>query len=78
MYDDGYTDIHNIDISVNVIEQMKVRNECRPQMSWSVGDVMKIDAPDNTYDLEIDKSTIDALLCGENSFENVAKMMKEV
>jgi hypothetical protein len=47
-------------------------------MTWKVGDVMNIDAPDNTYDFQVDKSTIDALLCGDNSFENVAKMMKEV
>ena len=37
---------------------------------------MKYD--DNTFDLAIDKSTIDALLCGEKSFLNVAMMTKEV
>ncbi len=31
----------------------------------------------NFFDLIIDKSTIDALLCGEDAFINVAKMLKE-
>jgi ubiquinone/menaquinone biosynthesis C-methylase UbiE len=37
---------------------------------------MKIE--DNSFDLAIDKSTIDALLCGDHSFMNVAIMTKEV
>ena len=32
----------------------------------------------NYFDFIIDKSTIDAILCGECSFINVAKMLKEV
>ena len=31
----------------------------------------------NSFDLAIDKSTIEALLCGDNSFVMVAKMLKE-
>lgn len=31
---------------------------------------------DSTFDLIIDKSTIDALLCGDNAFMNTALMMK--
>jgi ubiquinone/menaquinone biosynthesis C-methylase UbiE len=41
-------------------------------------DVREIKYPDNYFDFAIDKSTIDALLCGERSFVNVALMMKEV
>ena len=33
---------------------------------------------DETFDCVIDKSTIDALLCGEHSFMNVAAMTKEI
>jgi len=32
----------------------------------------------NMFDLVIDKSTIDALLCGDDSYLNVAKMLKEI
>jgi ubiquinone/menaquinone biosynthesis C-methylase UbiE len=41
-------------------------------------DVRDIKFPDNHFDLAIDKSTIDALLCGEKSFVNVAIMIKEI
>lgn len=41
-------------------------------------DVKDIRFPDNHFDLAVDKSTIDALLCGERSFISVAIMMKEV
>ena len=41
-------------------------------------DVRKLDYEDNEFDLAIDKSTMDAILCGDNSFVNVAIMTKEV
>ena len=31
----------------------------------------------NTFDLAIDKSTIDALLCGDDAYLKVAQMLKE-
>ena len=78
MYDDGYLNIYNIDISKNVINIMKKRNEKREKMIFEVMDVRDLKLENNSIDLAIDKSTIDALLCGENSFINVAKMIKEV
>ena len=33
---------------------------------------------DETFDLIVDKSIIDALLCGDHSFMIVAKMLKEI
>jgi len=41
-------------------------------------DVMDLTYEDKTFDLIIDKSTIDALLCGDYSFLNVALMTKEI
>ena len=41
-------------------------------------DVRQIKYADKFFDIAIDKSTIDALLCGDNSFLNVAVMTKEV
>ena len=41
-------------------------------------DVRDLKFEQNTFDLIIDKSTIDALLCGDSSFINVALMLKEV
>ena len=47
-------------------------------MKWEVMDVTDIKFEDNFFDIAIDKSTIDALLCGDNAFLNVAMMTKEV
>ena len=41
-------------------------------------DVRNLDYPDNHFDLAVDKSTIDALLCGVSSFVSVARMIKEI
>ena len=78
MYDDGYKNIKNIDISHNVINAMKIRNKDRTGMTYEVMDVRDLKFEDNSIDLAVDKSTIDALLCGDDAFINVAKMIKEV
>jgi ubiquinone/menaquinone biosynthesis C-methylase UbiE len=47
-------------------------------MEFQVGDVT--DMPqykDNSFDILLDKSTIDALLCAGNSYVLTAKMLKE-
>ena len=70
--------MYNIDISAVVIEQMQKRNAVkRPELKWEVMDVRNMRYPSNFFDLIIDKSTIDALLCGDSSFMNTAMMMKE-
>ena len=78
MYCDGYKNIKNIDISHNVIKIMAERNKDKEGMTYEVMDVRDLKYEDNSFDLAVDKSTIDALLCGEDAFINVAKMIKEV
>lgn len=78
MYKDGYKNIVNIDISEIVIKQMKLRNIKNTKMTWLVMDCLKMEFKDNEFDAIIDKSTIDAILCGEYSFYNTAKMLNEV
>ena len=68
MYDDGYQNIINIDISSVVIEQMKEINKERTKMTWHVMDALKMEFEDKKFDAVIDKSTIDAILCGQYSF----------
>ena len=41
-------------------------------------DVTDLKYEDETFDMAIDKSTIDALLCGDSAFLQVATMCKEV
>lgn len=67
-----------MDISSVCIEQMKARNnKARPQMEFEVMDVRDMKYEDEHFDLIIDKSTIDALLCGNYAYFNVAVMLKE-
>ena len=77
MYDAGYHNIYNIEISSVVIKQMKERNIKRKGMTYEVMDCCNLKYPDNFFDIAIDKSTIDALLCGDNSFLLTALMLKE-
>ena len=51
---------------------MKSRNKDKK------GDVCEMAYKDETFDLIVDKSTIDALLCGDHSFIIVAKILKEI
>jgi len=78
MYNAGFENVINIDYSSNVIAQMCERTKTLTKMKWEVMDVTDIKYPENSFDVAIDKSTIDALLCGDNAFINVAMMLKEV
>lgn len=53
LYDDGYQNIFNIDISSVVIQQMKQRNETRKEMKYEIMNVMNIKYPDNLFDLAV-------------------------
>jgi EEF1A lysine methyltransferase 4 len=79
MYDAGWHYIDNIDISEVCIEQMTEMNKERRLMKWKVADALCMpEYRDETYDIVIEKSTLDAILCGDKSFLNAAKMLKEV
>ena len=62
MYDEGYENIVNVDISPVVIDQMSKRNKERPNMQWEIMDVTDMKYENESFDIAIDKSTIDALL----------------
>ena len=78
MYDEGFTHNYNIDICKNVIDFMRERNKDKKGLHFDVMDVCEMAYKDETFDLIVDKSTIDALLCGDHSFSIVAKMLKEI
>ena len=57
---------------------MTERNkDIRPRMKFEVMDCTDLKYQNEQFDLIIDKSTIDALVCGDFASMNVAKMMKE-
>jgi ubiquinone/menaquinone biosynthesis C-methylase UbiE len=47
-------------------------------MVYEVMDVTCMTYPDRMFDLVLDKSTIDALICSENPYINSAKMVEQV
>jgi len=78
LYDDGYTDILNTDISKTVIDQMRQRYEGnRPLMRWEIMDCMNMEqAKNGSFDVVIDKGTLDALFSG--SEKNVHRALGEI
>jgi ubiquinone/menaquinone biosynthesis C-methylase UbiE len=79
MYDEGFHRIVNIDISDVVIETMKQRNHAtRPEMKWLAMDALDLNYEECCFDVVLDKSTLDAILCGEMSFIHAAVMLKEI
>lgn len=56
---------------------MKLRNRKRKNMVYEVMDCCDLKYPDNYFDVAIDKSTIDAILCGDNAYLNTCIMLKE-
>ncbi|CDH51270.1 s-adenosyl-l-methionine-dependentmethyltransferase [Lichtheimia corymbifera JMRC:FSU:9682] len=63
MYKDGYKNITNIDYSATVIENMKKRCADMPEMKWLEMDIRDLKFPDQSFDVVIDKGTMDALMC---------------
>ena len=79
MYDtDGYREIYSMDIAPHCIEVMKQRNlERRPSLVWHVMDCLNLQYENEFFDIIIDKSTVDALITGNQAYKKVAKMTKE-
>eukprot|EP00443_Scrippsiella_acuminata_P132091 CAMPEP_0115659048 /NCGR_PEP_ID=MMETSP0272-20121206/45523_1 /TAXON_ID=71861 /ORGANISM="Scrippsiella trochoidea, Strain CCMP3099" /LENGTH=324 /DNA_ID=CAMNT_0003097151 /DNA_START=29 /DNA_END=1000 /DNA_ORIENTATION=+ len=80
MHDDGYTNVTGVDISEVAISMMRERNaETRPGIKWVVGNAFELDFPDSSFDIVIDKSTMDALSCeAGKTNQNMVKLTGEV
>lgn len=77
MFDDGYQQITNMDISKVVIEHMKTTHKDRP-MQWDSMDAKKMDYPDRTFDTVIEKGLLDSILCGDRSRIMASRMLEQV
>lgn len=71
---DGYRSVRNIDLSQTVIGQMRAR-PALPHLVYEVMDVRSLDYPACSFDLVVDKSTMDCLYCGVK--EDVSVMVVE-
>ncbi|XP_061439972.1 eEF1A lysine and N-terminal methyltransferase [Rhineura floridana] len=77
LYDEGYQDIINVDISEVVVKQMKQRSaHLRPKMTYMLMDVLQMNFPDERFQVVLDKGTLDALLTdGEDTTLSRAERM---
>lgn len=81
LYDVGYQDMVNIDISEVAIKQMKERNASRrPHMSFLKMDMTQMEFPDASFQVVLDKGTLDAVLTDEEekTLQQVDRMLAEV
>jgi len=79
MFADGYVNIINIDYSQALIKAMSEKYKNKPPtFKYILMDARKMTFPDSSFDIVIDKGTMDAILCGDNSVENVDKMISEI
>lgn len=63
MYDDGYHQIVNIDYSKICVDKMAaMHHEARPEMTWLEGDVRNLQFGPDSFDVAIDKGTMDAMM----------------
>ncbi|EGN96704.1 hypothetical protein SERLA73DRAFT_75577 [Serpula lacrymans var. lacrymans S7.3] len=66
MWQDGYKNIVNIDYSSVVIQQMKQKyGSIRPGMEWHEMDVRALSFGNASFDVAIDKGTMDAMMASE-------------
>ncbi|XP_010892908.1 EEF1A lysine methyltransferase 4 [Esox lucius] len=74
MYDAGYLSITNIDYSSVCIDTMSARHLAKcPGMTWHQMDARKLSFPDASYDVVLEKGTLDAMLVEEKDPWNVSQ-----
>ncbi|KAL7148245.1 hypothetical protein ABFS83_06G165500 [Erythranthe nasuta] len=67
LYDEGFTEITNLDFSKVVIKAMMKRNiRARPEMKWRVMDITDIEFPSGIFDAIVDKGGLDILMDSEH------------
>lgn len=74
MYHDGYKNIVNIDFSPVVIENMRRKCQDLVNMEWRVMDITKMSFTPSSFDVVVEKATLDALLVEEKDSWNPSKV----
>ncbi|KAM4695139.1 EEF1A lysine methyltransferase 4 [Discoglossus pictus] len=65
LHEEGVCPITSIDYSPVCIEEMAQRHADRTGMSWQVMDARQLQFPDSSFDLVIEKGTLDAMMVEE-------------
>ena len=78
MWGDGYTNLTNIDISDKAIEVMKEQAATKGiGGKWLEMDATKMSFQNDTFDIVVDKGTLDALVCADDKSIPI-DLMKEM
>merc|ERR1711939_940024 len=62
LYDNQVKYITNIDISEVCVNHMKAKHEDKQEMQWQMMDARKLEFSEGTFDVVIDKGTMDSVL----------------
>ena len=72
MYNDGFKHIINTDFSQTVIEKMAEKYKHLPEMTWKVMDIRNLTFPSSSFEVVVEKGTLDALLVHEKDPWNIS------
>ncbi|GIQ81334.1 hypothetical protein KIPB_002279 [Kipferlia bialata] len=78
MFDDGFTNLTCIDFCGPVIKYMAQRNRHRRQMDFLTMDARKLDFPAQSFDMVLDKGTLDSIACSECAAADIFTTLREV
>lgn len=80
LYDVGYSNITNIDVSEVVIKQMKATNAHRTGMKFLYMDALNTTFSNDEFNVVLDKGTLDALMPddSEETIERIDKYFSEI
>ncbi len=79
LYKENYKHITNIDISDEVVKGMsRYYTEKQIDLKYLQMDMMKLNFPENSFDVILDKAGSDVLLVGKKPFKTYRKFMEEV
>ena len=78
MLDSGIEKVVSVDISQTVIQQMRKKYEGNEKLEWEVMDCTDLKYPDQTFDLVVDKGTLDALYCSDSAKDVIPKTLSEI
>ena len=69
-----------MDFSPKVITQIEEKNKAKyPKMSFKIMDVLDMqEIQTGSFNVAVDKGTLDSVLCGDNSGNNAEKMINEI
>ncbi|KAG9001212.1 hypothetical protein FRB90_011658 [Tulasnella sp. 427] len=77
MWQDGYRNIVNVDYSAVVIEKMKAKYSNREGMEWKEMDVRALEFDNESFDVAIDKGTMDAMMAVKGDVWNPPSQVVE-